>query len=168
MSDSLQPHELQHAGPLFFHHLPEFAQTHVPWVGDATQSSHPLSSRSPPAFSLSQHQGLFRWVSSLHQVAKVLELQHQSFQWIFRVDFLLDWVAWSCSPRDSQESFPTPLIVVGNLELSNCRNYYTYLEQASVANLFLISLIKYTDALEAEALLVRQYFPCLCGLGQTT
>ena len=127
-----------------------------------------LSSRSPPAFNLSQRQGLFRWVSSLHQVAKVLELQHQSFQWIFRVDFLLDWVAWSCSPRDSQESFPTPLIVVGNLELSNCRNYYTYLEQASVANLFPISVIKYTDALEAEAPLVGHYFPCLCGLEQAT
>ena len=47
-----------------------------------------LSSPSPPAFNLSQHQGLFQWVSSLHWVAKVLELQHQSFQWIFRVDFL--------------------------------------------------------------------------------
>ena len=70
--------------------LPEFAQTHVHWVGDAIQPSHPLSSPSPPAFSLSQHQGLFQGVSSLHQVAKVLEfqLQHQSFQWIFRTDFL--------------------------------------------------------------------------------
>ena len=71
------------------HYLQEFAQTHVPWVGDAIQPSHPLSSPSPPAFDLSQHQGIFR-VSSLHQVAKVLELQlqHQSFQWIFGVDFL--------------------------------------------------------------------------------
>ena len=72
------------------HQLPEFAQTHVHWVGDAIQPSHPLSSPSPPAFNLSQHQGLFHSVSSLHQVAKVLEfqLQHQSFQWIFRNDFL--------------------------------------------------------------------------------
>ena len=64
------------------HQLPELAQIHVHWVGDAIQSSHPLSSSSLPAFSLSQHQGLFRWVSSLHQVAKVLELQlqHQSIQ----------------------------------------------------------------------------------------
>ena len=54
------------------HHLPEFAQTHVHWVGDAIQPSHPMLSPSPPAFSLSQHQGLFQWVSSLHQVAKVL------------------------------------------------------------------------------------------------
>ena len=70
--------------------LPEFSQTHVHWVGDAIQPSHPLSSPSPLAFNLSQHQGLFKWVSSLHQVAKVLEfqLQYQSFQWTPRTDFL--------------------------------------------------------------------------------
>ena len=64
------------------HQLPEFTQTHVSWVSDAIQPSHPLSSPSPPAFNLSQHQGLFQWVSSSHQVAKGLEfqLQHQSFQ----------------------------------------------------------------------------------------
>ena len=58
--------------------------------GDATQPSHPLSFPSPTAFNLSQHQGIFKWVSSLHQVAKVLgsQLQHQSFQWIFRFGFL--------------------------------------------------------------------------------
>ena len=86
-------------------------QTHVCWVSDAIQPSHPLSSPSPPAFKLSQHQGLFQWVDSLHEVAKVLELrlQHQSFQWIFRTDFLKDWLVWSpCSQRDSQESSPTP------------------------------------------------------------
>ena len=57
---------------------------------DATQPSHPLLSPAPPAFNLSQHQGLFQWVGSSHQVAKVLEfqLQHRSFQWIFRTDFL--------------------------------------------------------------------------------
>ena len=72
------------------HQLPEFTQTHVHQVGDAIQPSRPLSSPSPPAPNLSQHQGLFQWVSSSHQVAKVLELQlqHQSFQSIFRVDFL--------------------------------------------------------------------------------
>ena len=71
------------------HQLPELAQTHVHRVRDAIQPSHPLSSPSPPAFNL-EHQGLFQWVSSSHQVAKVLELQlqHQSFQWIFRTDFL--------------------------------------------------------------------------------
>ena len=70
--------------------LPEFTQTHVYWVSDAIQPSHPLSSPSPPALNLSQHQGLFQWASSSHQVAKVLEfqLQHQSFEWIFRIDFL--------------------------------------------------------------------------------
>ena len=78
--------------PVFpvLHNLPEFAQTHVHWVGDAIQSSHTLSSPSPPAFNLPQHQGLFQGVSSSHQVAKGLEfqLQHQFFQWIFRTDFL--------------------------------------------------------------------------------
>ena len=72
------------------HQLPEFTQTHVLWVSDAIQPSHPLSSPSLPAFNLSQHQGHFRWVSSLHQVAKVLEfqLQHQSFHWTLRTDLL--------------------------------------------------------------------------------
>ena len=73
-----------------YHQLPEFTQTHVHWVGDAIQPSHPLSSPSPPAFSFSQHQGFFQWVNSLHQVAKLLEfqLQPQSFPWIFTTDFL--------------------------------------------------------------------------------
>ena len=72
------------------HQLPEFTQTHVCWVSDANQPSHPLSSLSPPAFNLSQPQGLFKWVCSLHQVAKVLvfQLHHQSFQRIFRTDLL--------------------------------------------------------------------------------
>ena len=72
------------------HQLPNLAQTHVCRVGDAIQTSHPLPSPSPPALSFSQHQGLFKWVSSLHQVAKVLEfqLQHQSFQWTPRTDLL--------------------------------------------------------------------------------
>ena len=72
------------------HYLLESTQTHVHRVGDAIQPSHPLSSPSPHTFNLSQHQGLFQWVDSLHQVAKILELQlqHQSFQWIFRVDLL--------------------------------------------------------------------------------
>ena len=89
------------------HNLPEFAQTHVHWVSDAIQPFHSLSLPSPLALSLSQHQGLFQWFHSSHQVAEVLELQlqHQSFQWIFRVDFLLDLLFWSsCCPTDSQES----------------------------------------------------------------
>ena len=72
------------------HQLPELTQTHLHLVSDALQPSHPLSSPSPPALNLSQHQGLFQWVSSSHHVTKVLEfqLQHQSFQWILRTDFL--------------------------------------------------------------------------------
>ena len=70
------------------HQLPDFTQTDVHRVGDAIQPSHPLSSPSPPAPNPSQHQGLFQWVNSLHEVAKVLELQiqHQSFQWTPRTD----------------------------------------------------------------------------------
>ena len=93
------------------HQLLELAQTHFHGVGDAIQPSHPLSSPSPPTFNLSQHQGLFQWVSSSHQVAKVLvfQLQHQSFQRVFRTDFLQDGLIGSpCSPRDSQEPSPTP------------------------------------------------------------
>ena len=75
--------------------LLELTHTHVHWVGDAIQPSHPLSAPSPLACYLSQHQGLFQWVSSSHQVAKVLEfqLQYQSFQWIFRlISFRMDWL----------------------------------------------------------------------------
>ena len=104
------------------HQLPELAQTHVHQVGDAIQPSHPLSSPSPPAFNLSQHQGLFQWVSCLHQVAKILEfqLQHQSFQWTPRADLLQNGLVGSpCSPRDSQETFPAPqLKSISSLALS--------------------------------------------------
>ena len=92
------------------HQLPEFTQTHVHWVSDAIQPSYPLSSPSPPVFNLSQHQGLFKWVSSLHQVAKVLEfpLQHQSFQWTFRTDgsFRIDWLDL-LAVQGTLESSPT-------------------------------------------------------------
>ena len=77
------------------HQLLDLAQTHVYRVGDAIQLSHPLLSPFPPAFSLSQHQGLFQWVSSSHQVAKVLEfqLQHQSFQRHSRlISFRMGWL----------------------------------------------------------------------------
>ena len=93
------------------HKLPEFTQTHVHRVGDAIQPSHPLASPSPPAPNPCQHKGLFQWVSSSHEVAKVLEfqLQHQSFQWTPRTYLLQDGPVGSpCSPRDSQESSPTP------------------------------------------------------------
>ena len=85
-----EPMDCSMPGLPVHHQFPECTQTHVHWIGDAIQPSHPLSSPAPPAFNLSQHQGLFQWVSSPHQVPKVLEfqLQHQSFQWIFRTDFL--------------------------------------------------------------------------------
>ena len=77
-------------GLLIHHKLPEFTQTHVHLVGDAIQPSHPLLSRSPPDPNPFQHQGLFQWVNSSHEVAKVLEfqLQHQSFQWTPGTDLL--------------------------------------------------------------------------------
>ena len=79
------------------HHFLEFA--HVHWVGDAIQPSHPLLPTSPPALNLSQRQGLFQWVSSSHQVAKVLELQlqHQSFRWKFRKWIFQIKIATSCT-----------------------------------------------------------------------
>ena len=86
---------MDHSTPGFpvLYYLQEPAQTHVCWVSDAMQPSHPPSSPSPPAFNLSQHQGLFKWVSSLHQVAKVLELQHQPFQWISGlISIRVDWL----------------------------------------------------------------------------
>ena len=102
MSNSLWPHVLQHVRP--------------PWPSlslgvcscPLVMPSHHLILCGPLLLSLSQHQGLFQWVSSLHQVAKVLELQprHQSLQWIFRNDFLSYWLVWS--PRDSQESSLAP------------------------------------------------------------
>ena len=91
------------------HQLPELTQTHVHWVSDAIQPSHPLLSPSPPAPNPSQHQGLFQSVNSSHEVAKVLEfqLQHHSFQRNPRADLQNGMVGSPCSPRDSQESSPT-------------------------------------------------------------
>ena len=109
------------------HQLPKLVLTQVHQVSDAIQPSHPLSLPSPPAFNLSQHQGLFQWVSSSQQVAKVLQfqLQHQSFQWLFRIDFLQDWLLWSpCIPRDSQESSPTSQFKRINPKPRIIRDYY--------------------------------------------
>ena len=89
MPNSLWHHGLRHARLPCPSSTSEIAQTQVHQVSDAIQPSYPLSSPSPPAFNLSKHQGLFQWISSLHQVAKVLEfqLQHQFFQSILRTDF---------------------------------------------------------------------------------
>ena len=109
------------------HQLPEFTQTHVHWVSDAIQPPHPLSSPSPPASNPSQHQGLFQWINSSHEVAKVLEfqLQHQSFQWTPRTDLLSDGLVGSpCSPRDSQESSLTPQFKsINSLALSSLHSW---------------------------------------------
>ena len=79
-------------GLAVLHHVSELTQSHVHWVSDAIQPSHPVLSPSPPVFNLSQHQGLFQWVGSSYQVANALQLQlqHQSFQWIFN-SFRIDW-----------------------------------------------------------------------------
>ena len=111
LTDSLWPHEPEHARPPCPSQTPGVYTNSCPlswWCHLIISSS---VTPSPPAFNLSQRQGIFQWVSASHQVAKVLEfqLQHQSFQWIFRTDFLQDGLVWSpCSPRDSQESSPTP------------------------------------------------------------
>ena len=107
---SLWPHRSSIPGFPVHHQLQKLVQAHVHLVSDAIQPSHPLSSPSLPASNLSQHEGLFQWVSSSHQVTKVLEfqLQHQFLQWIFKTDFVWDELVWSpYSFRDSQESSPT-------------------------------------------------------------
>ena len=104
---------MNHSTPGFpvHHQLLEFTHTHIHQVSDAIQPSHPLSSPSPPTPNPSQHQSPFQWVNSSHEVAKVLEfqLQHHSLQRNPRADLLQNGLAGSpCSPRDSQESSPTP------------------------------------------------------------
>ena len=111
MSDSLWPHESQHDRPPCPSSTPRVYSNSCPLSQWCIQPSHPLLSPSPPVLSLSQHQGLFKWVSSSHQVDEVLEfqLQHQSLQWTPRADLLQNRLVGSpCSPRDSQESSPTP------------------------------------------------------------
>ena len=108
-SNSLRPVECSVPGFPVHHQLPELTQTHIHQVGDATQPSHPLSSPSPPAFNLSQHQGCFQWVSSAHQVSKY---------WSFNFSIIppneysglisLGLTGSPCSSRDSQESSPAP------------------------------------------------------------
>ena len=121
VSNSLRPHSLQHA------RIPCPSPSPGPCSNSCPLSrwSHPAISSSVAPFSSClhpfQHQGLFQWVSSLHQVAKVLELQlqHQSFQSIFSVDFLYNEMVWSlCSLRDSQESFPTQFESINSSMLS--------------------------------------------------
>ena len=111
MSTLCDPTDCSTPGFLVHHQLLELTQSHAHWVSDAIQPSHPLSFPSPPTFKLSQHQGVFKWDSSSHQVAKVLEfqLQHHSLQKNPRANLLQNGLVGSlCSPRDSQESSPRP------------------------------------------------------------
>ena len=123
------------------HYLIKSAQTHVHWVSDVIQPSH-LLSPSSPALNLSQHLDIFEWLSSLHQVAKALELQfqHQSFQWIFRIDFLWDWLGWNpCCPRDSQKSSQYQNLKASVLWLSACfMVQLSHLYMTTVNNIALI------------------------------
>ena len=93
MSNVCNPIDCSTPGLPVHHQLPEFTQTHAHWVGDAIQPPDPLSSPSPPALNISQHQGLFKWVSSSHQVAKVLEFQLQLKMYI-QDWFRLGWTGW--------------------------------------------------------------------------
>ena len=101
------------------HQLQEFTQTYVHYVGDDIQPSYPLLSPSPPAFNFFQHQGLFKWVSSSHHVAKVLEfqLQHQSFQWTFRTDSLSDCIPWKTVKSTWKSSLFKKIKSLGKMKL---------------------------------------------------
>ena len=110
MSDLCDPRDCSTLAFPVHYQMPELTQTHVHQVSDAIQPSYPLSSPSPPTFNLSQHQGLFQWVSFSHQVAKVLklQLQHQTFQWISGlIPFRIDWLDF-LAVQGTQESSLTP------------------------------------------------------------
>ena len=144
VSDSSQPHGLQHTRFYVLHHLPALAPTHVHWVSNAIQPSHPLSSPSPPTFNLSQHQGLFKWVSSLHRVAKVLELQHHSFQWIFRlISFKIDWF-YLCAVQGTLKSLLQTTVQKHqffNVQLSLWSNSHIHTWQVEKPELWLDGLL---------------------------
>ena len=119
------------------HQLPEFTQTHVHWVGDAIQPSHPLSSPSPPAPNPSQHQGLFQWVNSSHEVAKVLEFQlQQYYSAIKRMKFChLQKCRWnwrvSCLVNSEKDGYPVTTYIWNLKNKTNPKQTHRYREQAS-------------------------------------
>ena len=128
---------MNHSRPGFpvHHQLPGFTQTHAHWVGDAIQPSHPLSFPSPPIFNLSQHQGFFfffKWVSASHKVAKVFEfqLQHQSFQWTLRTDFLPDFLIFYLTQMKSCAVL-FKIICVVTLQLTQNAFFSSHLLQSS-------------------------------------
>ena len=113
-----------------YHQPPEFTQTHVHWVGDAIQPPHPLSSPSPPAFNPSQHQGLFQWVSSLHQVAKVLEFSFSispSSEHPGPISFRMDWL--DLLPRSKR-------LLISCYQLSRLKEF-------QVCRIFLMHILEY-------------------------
>ena len=132
--------------------LLELTQIHVHWVGDAIQPSHPLLSSSPPAFNLSQHQGLFKWVSSSHQVAKVLEsqLQHQSFlniqDW-----FPLGWTGWlSLQSKGLSMEYYSAInkrIWISSNDVDETGAYYTEWSKSEIK-----TPIQYCEAVTANAM----------------
>ena len=136
MSGSSRPHGLQHIRLSCPSPTSSWCLLKLMSIKLAMPSNHLiLSSPSPPAFNLSQHQ----WVSSSHQVVKVLEfqLQHLYFQWTFRTDFLQDWLVGSpCSPRDSQESFPTPQFKCINSSVLSFLYNPTLTSKASTSQIF--------------------------------
>ena len=101
----LTPIDCSMSGSSVLHYLLEFAHIHFNCISDAVYPSHPLPPSFPPAPNLFQHQVHFQWVGSSHKVAKVLELQF--FQWIFRVDFLYDWLVWQQSKALSRVFYST-------------------------------------------------------------
>ena len=102
------PMDCSTPGLLVHHQLPEFTHTHIHWVGDAIQPSHPLSSPSPSAFNLSQHQGLFIWVSSSHQYYSFSFSISPSNEYSGLVSFRIDWLDLLAVQGTLQESPPTP------------------------------------------------------------
>ena len=159
MSDSLRSHEPQHARPPCLSPTPRVYSNSCPlsrWCHPTISSS---VTTSPPPFNLFQHQGLFQWVSSSHQVAKVLEfqLQHQSFQWTLRTDLLLDGLVGSpCSPRDSQESSPTPQFK--SINSSVLRFLYSQ-TLTSLGKSFLCSLLAFLPTLSWPAVGIIEVRP---------
>ena len=140
MSNSLRPHGLQHARLPCPSLTPRVCSDLCPLSPWCIQPSHPLSSPSPIALNLSQHQGLFQWVGSSHQVAKVLELQfkHQSFQWIFRVDFLrIDshiFIALNNFSSYYCDFVSSPFFREGGISKTLVENYLVILSQEAAGN----------------------------------
>ena len=124
---TLAPPRLQHVGLPCPHLLLEFAQTRVHWVSDVILPSHPLLPPSALALSLSQHRSLFQWVTSSQQVAKILQLQlqHQSFQWLFRTDYLQDWLVWYPCIQGTLKSLRFLASILGSSQPSLWPNSHT-------------------------------------------